>query len=177
MLNRPQPTERPRIYTVDITGKIYQGTSEHLRRQYLSTFGCSGFSAQSHNTHITNDRTRLPLLGEGRPKDSTPTPEQSTSKLPSSEKQVDLQTASMFAASERTCFQPMSHVTRTGCVTQVPARFKDRIETNRHFQIKLFYWQLGSYWQSWNCFGSFGSFDRHLFDSRLFTVPYFSVRS
>ena len=78
------------------------------------------------DTHVTNDTaTRLPSSTEGRPDDSTPTPEQSTSKLPRSENQIDLQPASTFAASERICFQPKSQVTRTGRVTQVPAWFKD----------------------------------------------------
>ena len=135
---------------VDIQEKVYQRTREHLRPRSQNEITPSagntslpvGAVASVHNpkdTHITNDKAiRLPLLPEGRPKDSTPTPEQSTSKLPCSKKQVDLQPASTFAAGEKTCFQPKSQVTRTGRVTQVPARFKDRIETNRDLQKKLF---------------------------------------
>lgn len=84
-----------------------------------------GAVASEHDPKDIHITTRLPPLAEDRPKDSTPTPEQSTSKLPCSETQVDLQPTSTFAASERTYFQPKSQVTRTGRVTQVPAWFKD----------------------------------------------------
>ena len=133
VLNRPQPTERPRTYTVDIQGKIYQRTREHLRPRSQSEItpsdgntsppvGAVASVLDPKDTHITNDSaTRPPSLAEGN--DSTPTPEQSPSNPPCSENQVDLQPASTFAA--RTCFQPKSQVTRTGRVIQVPARFKD----------------------------------------------------
>jgi len=136
VLNRPQPTERPRTYTVDIQGKIYQRTREHLRPRSQGEItpsagntsppvGAVASVLDPKDTHIAEDRaTRLPSSAEGRSKDSTPTPEQSTSS-PCSESQVDHQPASTFEASERTCFQPKSQVTRTGRVTQVPARFKD----------------------------------------------------
>ena len=135
VLNRPQPTERPRTYTVDIQGKIYQRTREHLRPRSQSEItpsagntsppvGAVASVLDPKDTHITNDSaTRPPSLAEGN--DSTPTLEQSPSNPPCSENQVDLQPASTFAASERTCFQPKSQVTRTRRVTQVPARFKD----------------------------------------------------
>lgn len=79
------------------------------------------------DAHTINDRAaRLPPLADSSLKESTPTTEQSpSSKLPCSEKQVDLEPASMFAAGERTCYQPKSQITGTGHVTQVPARFKD----------------------------------------------------
>ena len=98
VLNRPQPIERPRTYMVDIQEKVYQRTREHLRPRSQNEITPSagntslpvGAVASVHNpkdTHITNDKaTRLPLLPEGRPKDSTPAPEQSTSKLPCSKK-------------------------------------------------------------------------------------------
>ena len=135
VLNRPQPTERPRTYTVEIQGKIYQRTREHLRPRSQSEItpsagnisppvGAVASVLDPKDTHITNDSaTRPPSLAEGN--DSTPTAEQSPSNPPRSEDQVDLQPASTFAASERTCFQPKSQVTRTGHVTQVPALFKD----------------------------------------------------
>ena len=138
VLNRPQPTERPRTYTVDIQGKIYQRTREHLRPRSQSettppsgnTSSPVGAVASVHNpknAHTTNDRaTRLPPLAEDSLKESTPTAEQSpSSKLPCSEKRVDLEQANTFAAGERTCYQPKSQVNSTGRVTQVPARFKD----------------------------------------------------
>ena len=133
VLNRPQPTEHPRTYTVDIQGKIYQRTREHLRPRSQSettppaddTSPPMSAVVSEHDRKDTHITTRLPPLAEDRPKDSTPTPEQSTSKLPCSEKQTDLQPASTFAASERTRFQPKSQVIRTGRVTQVPAWFKD----------------------------------------------------
>lgn len=133
VLNRPRPTKRPWTYTVDIQGEIYQRTREHLRPRSQSeitppansTSPPVGAVASEHDPKDTHITTRLPPLAEDRPKDSTPTPEQSTSKLPCSETQVDLQPTSTFAASERTYFQPKSQVTRTGRVTQVPAWFKD----------------------------------------------------
>jgi len=89
VLNRPQTTELPRTYTVDIQGKTYQRTREHLRPRSQSettppannTTPPVGAVAPVHNpkdTRITSDTpTRLPQLAEGRPKESTPTPEQS----------------------------------------------------------------------------------------------------
>ena len=127
LLNRPQPTERPRTYTVDIQGKIYQRTREHLRprSQSETTPPADDTSPPVSAVVSEHDRkdthiTRLPSLAEDRPTPG-PTPEQSTSKLPCSEKQTDLHPSSTFAASERTRFQPKSQVTRTGRVTQVPA--------------------------------------------------------
>ena len=110
-------------------------TREHLRPRSQSEItpsvgntslpvGAVASVLDPKDTHITNDSaTRPPSLAEGN--DNTPTPEQSPSNPPCSENQVDLQPASTFAASERTCFQPKSQVTRTGRVTQVPARFED----------------------------------------------------
>ena len=120
VLNRPQPTERPRTYTVDIQGKIYQRTREHLRPRSQSelappsgnTSPPTSAVTSVHNpkaAHTTNNGpARLPPLTEGSPNDSTPTPEQPPSKLPCNEKQVDLEPASTFTASERSCYQPRS---------------------------------------------------------------------
>ena len=129
LLKRPHPTDRPRTYTVNIKGKIYQRTRDHLRPRSQSeitpsagnTFPPVGPVASVHdpeNTHSQqqNRTTRL---------DSTPPPEQSTSKLPCSERQVGLQPTSTFTAGKRTYFQPKSQVTRTGHVIGISARFKD----------------------------------------------------
>jgi len=105
-------------------------------------------------------------LADSSLKESTPTTEQSpSSKLPCSEKQVDLEPASMFAAGERTCYQPKTQITGTGHVTQVPARFKDWIETNIDLQMKLLLLTLGSYLHPWNCSWFLLLFDRQSFDS------------
>ena len=138
MLNRPQPMERPRIYTVDIQGKIYQRTREHLRQRSQSEIPPSAGSntppistvtpvADFKDAHIPNDKaTRPPPLSEASPQDSTPTPDQSlSSKLPCSERQVDLEPAGAVVTSGGTRYQPKSQVTRTGRITQVPTKFKD----------------------------------------------------
>ena len=86
VLNRPQPSECPRTYTVNIQGKIYQRTREHLRPRSQSeitppansTSPPVGAVASEHDPKDTHITTRLPPLAEDRPKDSTPTPEQST---------------------------------------------------------------------------------------------------
>jgi len=80
VLNRPQPTELPRTYMVEIQGKIYQRTREHLRPRShgettppaKNTTPPVGALAPVHNpndTRNTSDTpTRLPQLAEGRPK-------------------------------------------------------------------------------------------------------------
>lgn len=138
VLNRPQPTERPRTYAVDIQGKIYQRTREHLRPrgQVRTTPPANSTSPPASavssvhdpkDTRIANDMAaKAPPLADDIPKDSTPTPEQpSSSKLPCSERQIGPEPATTFAVGEGTCYQPKSQVTRTGRVTQVPVKFKD----------------------------------------------------
>ena len=132
VLNRPQPMERPRTYTVDIQGKIYQRTREHLRPRCQSEKNPSTGSNtpstgtvtpidNSKDAHVPNDKT----TGPPQLPDSTPTADHSLCfKPPSNEKQLDLQPAGAVATSG-THYQPKSQVTRTGRVTQVPTRFKD----------------------------------------------------
>ena len=146
VLNRLQPTEHSRTYTVDIQGKIYQRTREHLRPRSQSDItppaddtslpvSAEVLEHDRKDTHIT---TRLLLLAEDRPKDSAPTLEQSTSKLPCSEKQVDLQPASTFAASGRTCFQPKSQVKDWACHPgPSPVQRLNRDKQSRVLQMKL----------------------------------------
>ena len=138
VLNRPQLKERPRTYTVEIQGKIYQRTRQHLRPRSQSEISSSadGNSSpistvtpvdDSKDAHIPNDKaTRPPPLSEASPQDSAPTPDQSLSlNLPSSERQIDLEPAGAVVTSEGTCYQPRSQVTRTGRITRVPTKFKD----------------------------------------------------
>ena len=132
VLNRPQPMERPRTYTVDIQGKIYQRTREHLRPRCQSekkpSTGSNTPSTgtvtpvdNSKDAHVPNDKT----TGPPQLPDSTPTADHSLCfKPPSNEKQLDLQPAGAVATSG-THYQPKSQVTRTGRITQVPTRFKD----------------------------------------------------
>ena len=135
VLNRPQPTERPRTYTVDIQGKIYQRTREHLRPRSKNETAPSVSSdlppthtvAPVYNPrdqHVPKDGAITPPpLAEANLKDSTPTPDQlPPPKLPCSEKQANPEPADAVA---KTCYQPKSQVTRTGRVTQIPTRFKD----------------------------------------------------
>ena len=135
VLNRPQPTERPRTYTVDIQGKIYQRTREHLRPRSKNETAPSVSSDlppthtvapvySPRDQHVPKDGAITPPpLAEANLKDSTPTPDQlPPPKLPCSEKQANPEPADAVA---KTCYQPKSQVTRTGRVTQIPTRFKD----------------------------------------------------
>ena len=73
VLNRPQPTERPRTYTVDIQGKIYQRTREHLRPRSQSettppaddTSPPVSAVVSEHGRKDTHITTRLPPVGRG----------------------------------------------------------------------------------------------------------------
>ena len=134
-LNRPQPTERPRTYTVDIQGKIYQRTREHLRPRSKNETAPSVSSdlppthtvapvCSPRDQHVPKDGAITPPpLAEANLKDSTPTPDQlPPPKLPCSEKQANPEPADAVA---KTCYQPKSQVTRRGRVTQIPTRFKD----------------------------------------------------
>lgn len=138
VLNRPQPKGRPRTYTVDIQGKIYQRTREHLRPRSHSEISPSAGSNtppistvtpvdDSKDAHIPNDKATRPLLlSEASPQDSTPTPDLPLSlKLPCSERQINLEPAGVVVTSEGTRYQTKSQVTRTGHITQVPTKFKD----------------------------------------------------
>ena len=135
VLNRPQPTERPRTYTVDIQGKIYQRTREHLRPRSKNETAPSVSSdlppthtvapvCSPRDQHVPKDGAITPPpLAEANLKDSTPTPDQlPPPKLPCSEKQANPEPVDAVA---KTCYQPKSQVTRTGRVTQIPTRFKD----------------------------------------------------
>ena len=119
------------------------------------------------DVHTANYRAaRYPPLAEGSPKDSIPIPKQSpSSKLPCSEKRVDLEQAGTFAAGVRICYQPKSQVTRTGRVTQVPdnIKFKESIQTNIVLQMKLLLIDTGfrTYTHE-TVFWFLLSFDRHL---------------
>ena len=135
VLNRPQPTERPRTYTVDIQGKTYQRTREHLRPRSKNETAPSVSSDlppthtvapvySPRDQHVPKDGAITPPpLAEANLKDSTPTPDQlPPPKLPCSEKQANPEPVDAVA---KTCYQPKSQVTRTGRVTQIPTRFKD----------------------------------------------------
>ena len=68
VLNRPQPTERPRTYTVDIQGKIYQRTREHLRpRSQSETTPSADDTSPSvvseHNRKDTNINNQTSPVG------------------------------------------------------------------------------------------------------------------
>ena len=90
VLNRPQPTECPRTYTVDIQGKIYQRTREHLRpRSKNETVpSVSSDLPPTHTVapvysprdqHVPKDGAITPPpLAEANLKDSTPTPDASS---------------------------------------------------------------------------------------------------
>ena len=122
ILNRPNPIREPRTYIVDINGKVYYRTREHLkpRRNNMPREVNKHFElpiqpltpVASSSTDITP--VSIPAKDEtpkSPPKPPTPVKLQSPVKL--------------SARKETTSYQPKSVTTRSGRTTQVPPKFKE----------------------------------------------------
>ena len=121
ILNRPNPTREPRTYLVNIRGKVYQRTREHLKPRPAQKPADSD---------------------QGKPILQHEIPVFSTLPVPLSQKSLALPQSTPAATQKPTItpspapakkppdspspgFQLQSQTTRSGRATHVPARFKD----------------------------------------------------
>ena len=123
ILNRPNSIREPRTYIVDINGKVYYRTREHLKPR-------SNNMPKEVNEHLEppiqpftpmpSTPTDIPSVNPIKP--STPVrAETSISKPPV--KAVTPVKPSVVKQTDS--YQPISFTTRSGRATQVPAKFKD----------------------------------------------------
>ena len=111
ILNRPNPIREPRTYIVDINGKVYYRTREHLkpRSNNMPGEGTEHFELPMQPlTRVASSSTDIPPVSTP----ATPVKLQSRVKL--------------SARKETTSYQPKSVTTRSGRTTQVPSKFKEQ---------------------------------------------------
>ena len=122
ILNRPNPIREPRTYIVDINGKVYYRTREHLKPR-------SNDVPREVNEHL--ETPILPFTPT--PSTSADIPSASTTKptipveaeIPKSPPQPPTPVKVKSPVKETASYKPTSYTTRSGRTTQVPAKFKD----------------------------------------------------
>ncbi len=107
ILNRPNPEREPRTYLVEIRGKVFQRTREHIR-------------ARRSDVQENQPRDVPFLIPDVTPEPVAVTPPE---KKSTSEKPPPAASSSPQKSSRS--FQLKSQTTRAGRTTQVPAKFKD----------------------------------------------------
>ena len=117
VLNRPNPMREPRTYLVEMRGKLYQSTAEHIR-------------PRSSRINIDEPVKDIPLMPSLQPPvvPITPqvTPVKKTTPKPTTPKPVPRVTPSTPPqVKNKDNFQLRSQTTRSGRITQVPSKFKD----------------------------------------------------
>ena len=121
ILNRPNPIREPRTYIVDINGKVYYRTREHLkpRSNNLRGDGTEHFELPIQLlTPVASSSTDIPPV-------STPVKDETPKSPPKSPTPVKLQSlVKLSARKETTSYQPKSVTTRSG-TTKVPPKFKE----------------------------------------------------
>ena len=117
VLNRPNPMTEPRTYLVEMRGKVYQRTAEHIR-------------PRSSRINIDEPVKDIPLMPSLQPP-VTPitqqvTPVKETTPKPTTPKPVLRVTPpTPPQVKNKDNFLLRSQTTRSGRVTQVPSKFKD----------------------------------------------------
>ena len=123
VLNRPNPVREPRTYTVDIKGKVYYRTREHLKPR---------------SDNVSVPKTVDEPLGEPIPEfipvpTTTVVPSVSEPKpsIPSDKHATPVKSPAVKVKSPdkatyvKQILEPRSVTTRSGRTTKVPAKFKD----------------------------------------------------
>ena len=127
ILNRPNPFREPRTYTVDINGKVYYRTREHLKPS------CNNmpWEVKEHFeppiqpfTLMPSTPTEIPAVHPAKP--STHVRAETSASQPKAVTPVKATSpVKPSVAKETVSFQPRSFTTRSERTTQVPAKFKD----------------------------------------------------
>ena len=120
ILNRPNPMREPRTYLVEMRGKVYQRTAEHIRPR----------SSKININEPVKDTPLMPNLQPPVPvTPNTPpaTPvKKMTTKLTTPKPTPRVSSPQKLPpVRNKDSFQLKSQTTRTGRVTQVPSKFKD----------------------------------------------------
>ena len=141
-MSRPQPTQRPRTYLVDIGGKVYQRTREHLkpRTENAPIPTQVGSYILPNKPNITSDS--IPSTGSmqhllpaamlsaddnvNEPAPSLPELENHPRLPPKSSPHKNLRSP-VIAVKEKKLpgYQPKVQTTRAGRVTKLPDKFRD----------------------------------------------------
>ena len=137
ILNRPNPIQKPRTYIVDIRGKIYYRTREYLRprnamdteiiRERQTDIMPPPAEIMYNNAEAKPVTPPLPTSTEDqqKPQVITTTRPQPTPKKATSPMKDKASSEIIVVKGEKVTYQPKSQTTRSGRVTQVPAKFKD----------------------------------------------------
>lgn len=132
VLNRPNPVREPRTYIVDVNGKVYYRTREHLKPR--SNMPEEIMDTSKDQPRITTAVASTPTIIPQASNTTPPTPIKITTprtrKVPptlakarSPVKPPPLPT--IVEKEGKATLQPKSQTTRSGRTTQVPAKFKD----------------------------------------------------
>ena len=120
ILNRPNPMREPRTYLVEMRGKVYQRTAEHIRPR----------SSKININEPVKDTPLMPNLQPPVP--VTPNIPPATPVKKMTTKPTTLKPTPRVSSPQKLppvrnkdSFQLKSQTTRTGRVTQVPSKFKD----------------------------------------------------
>ena len=127
ILNRPNPIREPRTYIVDINGKVYYRTREHLKPR-------SNNMPREVNEHfelliqpftpLPSTPTDIPSVSPAKP--STPVRAETSVVQPKAATPAKALSAVKPSVVKQTeSYQPRSFTTRSGRTTQVPVKFKD----------------------------------------------------
>ena len=120
ILNRPNPMREPRTYLVEMRGKVYQRTAEHIRPR----------SSKININEPVKDTPLMPNLQPPVP--VTPNTPPATPVKKMTTKPTTLKPTPRVSSPQKLppvrnkdSFQLKSQTTRTGRVTQVPSKVKD----------------------------------------------------
>ena len=127
ILNRPNPIREPRIYIIDINGKVYYRTREYLKprsnnipREVNEHFE----PAIQPFTPLPSTPTDIPSVSLTKP--STPVRAETSVIQPKAATPVKaVSPVKPSVAKQTDSYQPRSFTTKSGRTTKVPAKFKD----------------------------------------------------
>ena len=122
ILNRPNPIREPRSYIVNINGKVYYRTREHLKPR-------SNNMPREVNEHFElpiQPLTPVASSSTDITPVSTPAKDETPKSPPKPTTPLKLQSPVKLSARKETAsYQPKSVTTRSGRTTQVPPKFKE----------------------------------------------------
>ena len=121
-----KPIRKPRTYIVDINGKVFYRTREHLKprsnnmpREVNEHFE---LPIQLH-TPMPSSSTNIPPVSTAKP--STPAKAQTPTSLLQPTTPVKFKSPiKPYVGTEKASYQPRSFTTRSGRTTQVPSKFR-----------------------------------------------------
>jgi hypothetical protein len=112
ILNRPNPEREPRTYLVEMRGKVFQRTQEHIKPRSPT---------MAVTPPVGDAEVLLPPVVPDEPQ---PVPASPMKKMPVQTTRKTNPQPEKTTEGPRS-FQPRSQTTRAGRVTQVPSKFRD----------------------------------------------------